>query len=507
MKITPRFFIILTALGLSSCAVNPVTGQSQLALVSERSEYDQGDKTIRAVLKEVGEYQDAGLQNYLNDLGTKLVKVTERADKPFNFYVADGGEVNALATPGHIVFFRGLLPYLNSEAELMSVLGHEVGHITARHSVRQQTTGILTQIGLIALQAAVGTQTQSQAAVDLTGQLGGAIASVGFASYGRGMELEADRLGARYMAASGYNPAEAKDVFYTFTRLRELQEKITTSAGLPAPTVGFERVLSTHPADEQRIAQLLQEVGATAPDTNQGRARLLAQLDGLAFGPGPKEGIRTRSTFYAPQTQAKITFPANFTLALSPGAGFAAFDPTTQARVQLIAAEMPHDFKLTDALADLASGLGRVEAFTTQGGYPAITGVKTYTERGQSRQLRAFVLQDKATKTGFDGVPTNKRAMFAGVFSVPTEHFAAQDGLFWQAWHSFRRLTPAQAKAVQPLRLRVVTVKAGDTVEKLAARLPTGSFQTEWFRLLNGLEPTATLKPGQQVKVFVDPNG
>ncbi len=193
--------LLLTALlGLAvlgvSCAKNPVTGNNDVTMVSKKGEVEQGRKAHEQVIKFYGIYEDQGLQDYVTQIGTKLAQASERPELEWHFTVVDADDINAFALPGGYIYItRGIMAYLNSEAELAAVLGHEIGHVTARHSVRQQTQSALT--GILATGAAIFTG--NRAVADLANIGGQAMLS----GYGRDMELEADRLGAQVSRQDG----------------------------------------------------------------------------------------------------------------------------------------------------------------------------------------------------------------------------------------------------------------------------------------------------------------
>ncbi|HSX87643.1 MAG TPA: M48 family metalloprotease, partial [Pseudomonas sp.] len=195
-----RALVLLLMLGqLASCAVNPATGRTDFVMMSEQQELDLGRRYNQEILKQHPRYADEKLQAYVQQVGERVAKNSHRNRLAYQFTVVDSPDINAFALPGgYIYIHRGLLAYLNSEAELAAVLGHEVGHVTARHSVQQQSQA--SAWGILGQAVAIGTGVG--AAGDLTNVLGSAVVR----GYGRDMELEADGLGAQYLARSGYDP-------------------------------------------------------------------------------------------------------------------------------------------------------------------------------------------------------------------------------------------------------------------------------------------------------------
>ena len=197
-----RVLLLLAALVLANCATNPVTGESGFAVMSESEEIQTGRTEDPKVRKQYGVYDHPALQQYVNDIGQKLAKASHRPNLEYHFLVVDSPEVNAFALPGGYVYItRGILAYLNSEAELAAVLGHEIGHVTARHSVQQLSAATAANVGAAILQVFVP-QARGVVGDNLINLLGNVLLS----GYGREHELEADRLGAEYLARTGYDP-------------------------------------------------------------------------------------------------------------------------------------------------------------------------------------------------------------------------------------------------------------------------------------------------------------
>ncbi|MEY4931686.1 MAG: hypothetical protein RLZZ403_6, partial [Pseudomonadota bacterium] len=192
-------------MSLSSCATNPVTGRPNLAFMSEADEIRIGQQMHPQVLQQYGAYDDPKIQAYVNEIGQRLVVKSHRSNLKYTFTVLDSDEVNAFATPGGYIYItRGIMAYLNSEAELAAVVGHEIGHVAARHAVRQQSQSSIAGVGAIA----VGILTGSGDLANLTGEAATALVR----GYGRDMELEADRLGAENITAIGFSSENMVDV-------------------------------------------------------------------------------------------------------------------------------------------------------------------------------------------------------------------------------------------------------------------------------------------------------
>lgn len=255
--------LILSVLALTGlgCAVNPVTGKSELMLVSEEQEIAMGRQALPSLIwQDGGPYRDPALHAYLSGIVSKLHQVSHRPNLPVEFTIANSSVPNAWAIPGHTAMNRGLLGNLENEAQFAFVMGHEMGHVAARHSAQRQTYGLLANLGVALAGAAVATQTKESART--TGEilvgLGAVGANLVLLKYDRSQELEADRLGVLYMARAGYDPREA-------VRAHQLLEQavdrylanLGKRRGQPGP---LDALLSTHPRQEVRIAEVQQMI-------------------------------------------------------------------------------------------------------------------------------------------------------------------------------------------------------------------------------------------------------
>jgi predicted Zn-dependent protease len=284
----------------NDCARNPVTGKRQFSLMSEGQELALGKESDPQVLAEFGEYPDSNMQNYLNERGQAMAKISHRPNLPFHFKVVDSDVVNAFAVPGGYVYFtRGIMAHLNSEAQLMGVLGHEIGHVTARHSAQQYTNQTFTQLGLVIGMIAFPKFQQF-----------GDLASTGlqlmFLKFSRDHESQSDQLGVQYSSKLGYDAHEMANFFQTLGRLsagEDGQQRIPT-------------FMSSHPDPGDRYTK----VNAMATDfqlKNQGtyraeRESYLRLIDGIVYGEDPRQGYVESNTFYHPELKFQFPIPTGW---------------------------------------------------------------------------------------------------------------------------------------------------------------------------------------------------
>jgi len=303
----PRLLALAAVLVFWSCAVNPATGRREISFVSESQEVEMGRSSDPAATAQFGGlYPDEGLQQYLTTLGMDIARNSERPDLPWSFKLVDHELINAFALPGGFVYItRGILANMNSEAELVGVLGHEAGHVTARHGAQQMTQQQLGMIGLLG--GAIFSETvRDNAGVAMQGL------QLLFLKYGREDEAQSDRLGYRYMMRTGHDPRGISDV------MRMLQ-----STSPSAEEMGIPGWMLSHPnpgdrvqANEQRIA----EETADLSTLKLGRDDFLRRLDGLVYGEDPRQGYFIDNRFIQPVLDFEITFPAGWGVQNSPQA-------------------------------------------------------------------------------------------------------------------------------------------------------------------------------------------
>ncbi|MGH6691238.1 MAG: M48 family metalloprotease, partial [Gammaproteobacteria bacterium] len=293
--LVPVSFVVLAL----ACATNPVTGKRELSLMSEGQEIAIGKENHPQILAEMGQYNDPALQQYVRDLGQRLAKTSERPSLPWTFTVVDQPVVNAFAVPGGFIYItRGILAYLDSEAQLAGVLGHEIGHVTARHSAQQYSRAVAGQLGLLGLGIFVP-------AARPFGEVGSQALGLLFLKYGREDELQSDALGAQYAAANAWDPRAVPGFLSVLARLREGSEK------------GIPNWLSTHPDPASRVEEiqpLVQKLTAGRTDFGVNRDDYLRRIDGMIFGDSPEQGIVRGSAFLHAPLRFRVDYPQGWAI-------------------------------------------------------------------------------------------------------------------------------------------------------------------------------------------------
>jgi predicted Zn-dependent protease len=463
-----RLALVVTVLTVA-CARNPVTGKRQLSLVSKDQEIALGKQGAEQVLQTIGKYPDEKLQAYVSGVGMRIAKHSERPDLPWSYVVLDDPTVNAFALPGGPVFItRGILTYMNSEAELASVLGHETGHITARHSAEQISKAELAQVGL-------GVGMILSPDLQKAGQLAGAGMQLLFLKFGRDDERQADELGFKYMVQQGYDPRQMAKVFETLDR----QSKEQGSGRIPD-------WLSTHPNPGNR-AQVASERAAKVADADKRKVErdaYLARVDGLVFGENPRQGFFRGNTFLHPDLRFRMDFPEGWQKQNTPGA-VVAVSPKKDAALQLMpAGKIPPQ----EAMQKFLSQQGIKPGPPPAGFTGTASGFEAQTEQGPIGGVVSFLSHGGAT--------------YGLVGYTAAQALAAHAPEFQKSFASFRTLDDPAALAVQPARVQLVKVPRDMTVAEFNAQFPS-SVPLETVALVNGVADGGKLEAGRTAKRIV----
>ena len=473
-----RAVLILGFLALAGCATNPVTGGRNFVLLSEDQEIDLGRANDPKIRAQFGIYDDTKLQAYVQRVGEDLAAKSHRAGLVYRFAVLDTPDVNAFALPGGYIYItRGILSYLNSEAELAAVLGHEIGHVTARHSVRQYSAATAANI-------AAAIFIQNRIGQDLFGVLGNALLS----GYGREHELESDRLGAEYLARTGYEPQAMLGVIGVLKNQEEFDKERAKAEGREPSN--YHGVFASHPSADKRLQEVVAEAqqhkSTATPRT--GRNEYLAHIDGLVFGDSAKHGVRHGSNFYHRDMNFALSFPRGWRLENSPQA-VNAYAPQREALLQLRAEDLnkrvpPAEYIKTRLKIDKLKGAGPLPGADV----PSYTGIARLKTPFGQRDTRVTVLYQ------YD------RAFV--LLGAADKDLATYDPQFLAAARTLHALKPDEKRLADGLRLRVVKAGAGDTFAKLAARSPVSNYAESTLRLINAKYPDGEPKPGEKIKVI-----
>lgn len=476
------FFIIFILLS-AGCSINPVTGQRDFVLMSEQEEMALGRKHSQQVMKTYRIYDNPSLQQYVQSVGDRVARVSHRQNLIYRFTLLDSPQVNAFALPGGYIYItRGLLVYLNSEDELAAVLGHELGHVTARHSVRQHSLSTTTNIigGLIA--AASGVQGAGQ----LTNMLGTGIVR----GYGREHELEADGLGVDYLVKAEYSEFAMRKVISILKNHELFDKKLAVEQGREPRA--YHGVFSTHPDNDTRLQQVLGQVGPVPHllRANRQDVTFLKKIEGLTFGDSEKDGVIRGRRFYHPELNFKLTFPANWLISNKPDS-ITASTPNNDALMQLRLEDLnkkvtPREFLRTRLGLDKTISEAPLSVGSLLG-YQAIVNGKTPYGQGK---VRIAVL--------FDGL----RAFIFFAATKQADRFAGVDQQVLKSIKSFSSLDKKDRVVAKALKVELVKVSLHNrNIKMLAKNSPITHHVGDQLRLLNDLFPNREPKLGDLIKI------
>ena len=464
----------LAAGPIASCARNPVTGKNELSLVSESQEIQMGQQAAQEVAQTIGFVENPALQEYVAGIGKRMAAKSERPNLPWEFHVVNDAAVNAFALPGGFIFVtRGLLAYMNNEAELASVLGHEIGHVTARHSVQQISKAQLATLGL-----GLGSILSSDIA-----QFAG-LASQGlgvlFLKYGRDAENQADQLGFKYALGLNYDVREMANVFQTLGR---------ASGG------GEGRLpewLSTHPNPENRVARTLERLDTlrtSLANAVVNREQYLEHIKGLTFGDDPRQGFFEGTTFYHPDMRFQVQFPEGWKTQNTPAA-VVAVSPQEDAIIQLaLAGNTPPREAASKFLSQEGIQPGQGSTQTINGNPAATSYFQAQTQQGVIEGLVAFVAYGGRT--------------FALLGYTPQGKLGTYDDELRRTISSFDQLRNSAALSVQPAKLELVKLPREMTLAQFYQTYPSTA-SIEELAIINELEgPESVIPRGRIVKRVV----
>ncbi len=464
------FAIALLAAG---CARNPATGANELMLVSESQEIQMGQQADSQVIQSIGLYPDPALQSYIGDLGKKLAANSERPTLPWTFRVVDDPAVNAFAIPGGFVYVtRGLLTHVTNEAQLATVVGHEIGHVTARHTAHQMSREQLANIGL-----AVGSIASPQVAkyAGVASQALGVL----FLKFSRDNENQADALGVRYSSRANYDSRQMDSVM-------AMLDKIESTSGGRLP-----EWLATHPNPGNRIEHINQVLAQTKVDfsgATVNRDGFERRLDGMIFGPNPREGFFKGTEFYHPDLKFRMSFPSGWQT-MNTKSAVAAQSPQQDAVIEVTLAQGSNaDQAARSFLSQQGVQAGTLTRGNVNGLSAAVAPFAAATDNGTLRGNAMFVEYGN----------TVYRLLAYG----PETSWANNQSVAQRALSSFGPLTDASILNVQPQHVTVFTLDRRTTIAELVRQRPA-PVPVATLALINQVDDSTTLEPGRIMKWVV----
>lgn len=471
---------------VSACAVNPVTGKKQLSLMSEQQEIALGAESDPQIIAQFGLYDNKAMQDFIETRGKALAAVSHRPGLNYKFRILDSPVVNAFAVPGGYVYFtRGIMAHFNNEAQFEGVLGHEIGHIAARHSAEQYTKQTLGQVlligGMVVSKELRTFANEAQTAMSLL-----------FLKYSRDNESQSDELGVEYSTKVGYDAHEMADFFKTLKAL-------SGEGGDEIPTF-----LSTHPDPGDRnkkVDQLATEWQAKVPMDNYkiNRDTYLSMVNGVVYGEDPRQGYVEGGVFYHPELKFSFPVPTSWQLANSPtqvqmapdnGKAIMMFSLAQGSSLQDAATQNATDLQLTvgSSRQVTVNGMQALEVLSQQVSQDQSTGEQT------AINLKSIYIKYGSNIYYFHGV------------STPAD-FQSYVSTFDKTMYGFKELKDASKINVMPERIKVVSVKQSGTLQAALQAYNVPTARQKELAVVNGMELTSQVTAGSKIKIFTKEAG
>ena len=470
-----RLVFLFLILSLSGCAVNPVTGKQDFVVLSEEQEIQMGREYNAQILRQYQIYEDEKIQNFVQSIGESLAKKSHRPNLIYRFTVLDSPEINAFALPGGYIYInRGLMAYMSSEEELAAVLGHEIGHVTARHSVRQYSQAQLMGVLSAAIEINSG-----RTAGDLANLASGALLS----GYGREMELEADDLGAQYIYQDGYSPQGMYDVLAVLKDQEIYSKKVAKQRGIEPRN--YHGVFASHPSNDKRLQEILDNVSQNfVKGTNKSKSNYLAMIEGMVFGDSQQAGVTRGNEFFHGPLNLYLSSPENWEI-INNANSLVFKAPFGEATLQVTLEDL-------NFIESPEEYLKRFVRNTTDEEVLMIDGLSGFTAKtyrsGRTTRMAVIFKDDKAYQ-------------FIAYLKDRDGDFSSYDLQFMNIIKSIRSLTKRELKYSKPLRIKTYKVRQGETYESIASTSSITLNPEDQLRLLNGDYPDKELTVGRVIKI------
>lgn len=465
---------------INSCAINPVTGKKQVVLISEAQEIAMGKEADPQIIAQFGLYDNPNLQSFFTEKGKAIAAISHRPNLAYEFKIVDSEVLNAFAVPGGYVYFtRGIMAHFNNEAEFAGVLGHEIGHITARHTVSQQTKAVLSQLGLIGSMILV--PQLGQFAEPLSQGLG-----ILFLKFSRDAERQSDELGVEYSSKIGYDAHEMAEFFHT------LERKNTGNKSTELPDF-----LSTHPNPGDRnvavnklAIEWKQKLNLSNPAVN--RDSYLRKIEGLIYGEDPKQGYLENNVFYHPVLKFQFPVPQGWNYQNTPQ------------RVQMAPKDGRALMMLTMApgssLQEAANSV--VQQNNLQVLESSQVNVNGLNAIAMVADVKPQQQQQQAAVRTLSYLIQHNNNIFLMLGASSVNDFNNYSQYFTQTMKNFRQLTDAAKLNKLPERIRIKTVRQSGTLQQTLQSYNVQADRLEELAIVNGMNLTDRLAQGSLIKVI-----
>ena len=485
----PRAATLIIALSLlsflTSCAVNPATGSANLVLMSESREKEIGLEEHEKVLASMPLLEDEELLAYVREVGNKAAAVSHRPELDYTFNIIDSPEINAFALPGGYVYVnRGLLTFMNSEAELAAVLSHEIGHITARHAVQQQARDRIAQTAATVGGFVTAVATGSGYVGSQISEVASIWAQTGLSGFGRENELEADSLAAEYLVKAGYDPAAMIDVITVLKNQEDFNRLVSNNSG------GYHGLFATHPRNDTRLQQAIAQVSDISGNeiTQTDNTLFRESLDGLVIGQSQRSQTQdARNRYYQALLGYTVVFPDEWQIDETTTTVTAsnAEQGTIRIEAQRIQENIEPRLFIRDKL-----GISQLQKSEKLEQYRLLghTGVAVSPETGNTQRIAAIYLGPRvftfrAEITDADSIDEIDEGLLASI-------------------RTFRAIQQGEISSGTEAKIKFVQASEFFDFAVVAQSSRIANYPEESLRLLNGYYPRGTPEAGEWVKLI-----
>ncbi len=475
---------LVTILLLSSCAINPATGGANLVLMSENKEKEIGLEEHEKVLNSMPLLEDEKLLAYVREVGNKVAKVSHRPNLEYTFNIIDSPDINAFALPGGYVYVnRGLLTFMNSEADLAAVLAHEVGHITARHAVQQQARGALASAASTVGGLVTAVATGSGYVGSQISQVASIWAQTGLSGFGREHELEADQLGAQYLVGAGYDPAAMINVITVLKNQEDFSRRVSGGGG------GYHGLFATHPRNDTRLQEAIAAVGQLdgTEITHLDDENFRDQINGLIVGASQgSQSTETRNRYYQAAMGYTLVLPEEWEVVETITTVTASAPNIGSLKIEALRLQdniEPRVF-IRDKMG--ISNLQKSEALE-QYRLIGFTGIATSQETGNPERVAAIYFGPRVFTFRGDIQDSNAEDEI--------------DADLLASIRTFRAIQRGEAYSSNEMKIKFVQASEFFDFAVVGRSSKIANFPEETLRILNGYYPTGSPEEGEWVKL------
>ncbi|WP_420147404.1 M48 family metalloprotease [Spirosoma sp.] len=477
-----NFLVITSVVIISSCARNPVTGKREISLMSTEQEIALGKESHPSIVSTMGLYENKTLEAFINEKGKAMARISHRPDLPYQFYIVDSPVVNAFAVPGGYIYFtRGIMAHFNNEAEFAGVLGHEIGHVTARHSVKQQTKQLFGTLGTIA--TAIFVPQMAEVAQQGIGVL--------LLKYSRDHESESDKIGVEYSSKIGYDAHQMANFFGTIKRIQD-------NSGQAVPNL-----LSTHPDPGNRFSkvhEMAKEYQTKNPGNYQvDRDAYLKMIDGIVYGEDPKQGFVENNAFYHPELKFQFPVPNGWQHQNSPAQFQMGPKDGKMAMILMLAKGNSLDEAAQNLVKELSLNVLE-NSKTTINGNPAYVLIsrQQQQQQGQPQQQQ----DPKSTLQIGTWLIQYNNAIYALHGLSSAADFNNAFGTFKQIAGNFRSLTDPDKINRKPERVFIKAAPRDGSFREVVTALGMPASRVEELGVLNSLKADDRVTRGTSLKII-----